>query len=110
MASLHDLVRTRDVAAVEAAIASGADPNTFDACGFSPLVWAVSNRDVDMVRALLAAGADPNACPEVPSDAHVGGGTRGPACGRRAADWGWRGREYQDSRRGNSPDGPRQGW
>ena len=69
MASLHDLVRTRDVAAVEAAIASGADPNTFDACGFSPLVWAVSNRDVDMVRALLAAGADPNACPEVPSDA-----------------------------------------
>jgi ankyrin repeat protein len=41
-------------------LAEGADPNSGNRRGETPLHWAAINSDVKLVAALLAAGADPN--------------------------------------------------
>jgi ankyrin repeat protein len=57
--SLFDAVAAGDLARVEALLASGADPNPFDAEGRTPLILAAGNGHEDLVRTLLAGGADP---------------------------------------------------
>jgi len=44
-------------------IHSGADPNEFDDCRMTPLLWAIMRGDIDAVGLLLENGADPNVRP-----------------------------------------------
>ena len=56
---LHTAAQQRDVAAVRALLAGGADPNAREAGdNTTPLHWAASAQCIDGVRALLDAGAD----------------------------------------------------
>jgi hypothetical protein len=55
----RSLMAAGDAAAVEIALADGADANALDERGMSPLHHAVAHRRPDAVAALLAAGADP---------------------------------------------------
>ncbi|MEY7972206.1 ankyrin repeat domain-containing protein [Saccharomonospora xinjiangensis] len=57
--ALSDACRRGDVAAIEAALAGGADVNALDERGMTALHVAVAYRHVDAVSALLTAGADP---------------------------------------------------
>jgi hypothetical protein len=55
-------VRAGDLAALEAQLAAGGDPDTpYDGNGWTPLLHAVHRGEVEVARALLAAGADPDA-------------------------------------------------
>lgn len=64
---LHDAVRRRDPARLEALLAAGHDPNALDEAGQPPLRHVLTGgigfvlepETVAMIRALLAAGADP---------------------------------------------------
>lgn len=51
---------TGQVAAIEALVTAGADPNATDKSGVAPLHRAVRTRCAAAVRALLELGADPN--------------------------------------------------
>jgi ankyrin repeat protein len=55
--SLPELIRSGDLAAVEAALESGADVNSFER-GFSALSAAASINAVELVRKLIALGAN----------------------------------------------------
>ncbi|MGZ3460340.1 MAG: ankyrin repeat domain-containing protein [Archangium sp.] len=57
--SLFDAVAAGDRARVEALLASGADPNPFDAEGRTPLMLAAEKGLEALVQCLLAGGADP---------------------------------------------------
>jgi ankyrin repeat protein len=59
--SLFEAIKSGDLAAVEAALAAGADPTSPDAEGRLALVEAIRVGHDAIVRALLGAGADPNA-------------------------------------------------
>lgn len=58
---LTDAARTRDTAEVKRLLAEGANPNSKDKNGRTPLMEAASGGYTDTVRALLHAGADVNA-------------------------------------------------
>lgn len=47
----------KDPGMVSLLVAAGANPNTLDGLGLSPLYYATANDDVDTMRALLNAGA-----------------------------------------------------
>lgn len=53
-------VKAGDVAQVRALIAEGADPNTAEPDGTTPLHWAAHRQDVEATRLLLGAGAVAN--------------------------------------------------
>ncbi|MHB8995877.1 MAG: ankyrin repeat domain-containing protein [Armatimonadota bacterium] len=58
-----------DIAAVTEALRMGADANTTDSQGISPLYWAVRRRDIAMAQLLLKSGARPsprNIPPRIP--------------------------------------------
>ncbi len=50
----------RDLAALDRALAEGADPNAMDADGYTPLIFAVCNNNTDCVAKLIEAGAHPD--------------------------------------------------
>ena len=58
---LIDAVNRGDAAAVEAALAAGADPNAIGANGFTALCMAAHDGDLDVARLLLDGGANVNA-------------------------------------------------
>lgn len=58
MSNLHELVIHRDVVALQAAFAAGADPNQPGRYGETPLMIAISLRDAEIFGLLLAHGAD----------------------------------------------------
>lgn len=72
---LADAAHRGDVAAIRSLIAAGADPNSYDATGNTPLHWAARGGHplgphrcsgegatrVEVVNALIELGADPNA-------------------------------------------------
>src|SRR4051812_25890181 len=60
-ATLLEAVQSGDAAQVRAALAQGADVNTRDVDGATPLIYAAHSANFEVVRALLAAHADPNA-------------------------------------------------
>jgi ankyrin repeat protein len=60
-ATLLETVQSGDLAAVRAALASGADASGRDVDGATPLLYAAHIGSVEMSRALINAGADPNA-------------------------------------------------
>ena len=69
---LHALAAQPDSAALEAALASGADPEQRSDGGETPLMAAVRAQRTDAVKALLAAGADPdNTSPLGESSVHL---------------------------------------
>ena len=49
-----------DYQTLQSAIAKGADVNTYDRIGLTPLLVAIYRGDIKAVELLLAAGADPN--------------------------------------------------
>lgn len=53
-------IQTHDAARVNALLKRGANPNSKDEAGLSPLVVAVRNNDLPVAKALLAAKANPN--------------------------------------------------
>jgi ankyrin repeat protein len=57
--SLFDAVVAGDLTRVEALLASGADPNPFDAEGRTPLMLAAERGEEEVAQVLLAGGADP---------------------------------------------------
>lgn len=57
---LHEAVQFQDQAAVTAALTGGADPNSVNRIGLTPLMRAIQMRQVEFVQQLLDAGADPN--------------------------------------------------
>jgi ankyrin repeat protein len=59
-AHLIRAVRSDDLAAVEECITSGADVNTCDEEGLTPLIWSASGAYRAIVARLLSAGADVN--------------------------------------------------
>lgn len=74
---IHDAVRQGDVAAIEAAIASGADLEAEDEAMLTPLVIAALEGREDVVALLIAGGADPagrdgNGLTALHAGAHVG--------------------------------------
>jgi uncharacterized protein len=50
---LTNAVIDRDAALVERLLATGANPNSVDHAGWSPLHFAAQDNDADMVRALI---------------------------------------------------------
>ena len=50
----------RYLAALDRALAEGADPNAMDADGYTPLIFAVCNNNTDCVAKLIEAGAHPD--------------------------------------------------
>jgi uncharacterized protein len=58
---LHEAVRAGDVGQVIQLIAGGAEANSHDSYGATPLMNAAHLGDIEMVKALIAAGADVNA-------------------------------------------------
>jgi ankyrin repeat protein len=56
---LHSAVAARDLDAATALLEAGADPNTAQEGGFTPLLAAAHNDDVGIVELLLRHGADP---------------------------------------------------
>jgi ankyrin repeat protein len=58
--ALHNAVKQEDLALVERLIASGADPNSLDQDGFTPLQNAIWQGCLPLVNLLLAKGAKPN--------------------------------------------------
>lgn len=59
--SLHDAAQLGDRDLLQELLKHGADPNTFDEIGKTPLHYAAEREDIDMMRMLLAGGADVNA-------------------------------------------------
>ena len=59
--SLHDAALTGDRELLADLLNRGADPNTFDDIGKTPLHYAAEREDAEMIRMLIAAGADVNA-------------------------------------------------
>jgi ankyrin repeat protein len=57
---LIDAAKSGDVAATRDAIRGGANPNSVDASGWAPLMWAAQEGHTEVVDQLLTAGADPN--------------------------------------------------
>jgi hypothetical protein len=60
---IHDAVRSEDMRALEAALASGLDVNRADYHERTPLNLAIATNSVEIVERLLQAGADPNLVP-----------------------------------------------
>lgn len=58
---LENAIEERDVGRVDRVLAEGADLNTRDDGGWTPLHKAVAAGDIAIVQRLLAAGADPSA-------------------------------------------------
>ncbi len=58
MASLMKLVLANDLAAMQAALAQGADPNQRGSDGRTPLIHAAIDNQLEVVRLLLDSGAD----------------------------------------------------
>ena len=58
--SLNTAIRDGDLKQVKALLAQGANINTQDANGTTPLMYAVVNAEADCVKLLLDKGADPN--------------------------------------------------
>ena len=58
-------VLSSDIERLRASIAGGADPNSLDALGATPLYYAITRGDAETVDALLDAGANI----ELPTDA-----------------------------------------
>jgi ankyrin repeat protein len=59
-AALQEAVKTEELALVESLLASGADPNSLDQDGFTPLENAILQDSLALVNLLLANGAEPN--------------------------------------------------
>ena len=59
---LIDASKRGDLSEVKKLLANGADANTRDTKGHTPLQCAVSSGNVEVAQALLVAGADVNAC------------------------------------------------
>src|ERR1035438_4323431 len=59
-ADLHQAVRSGDIAATQAILATGFNPNTRDNLGATALHDAVWSGRIELVRMLLDHGADPN--------------------------------------------------
>jgi hypothetical protein len=51
--------RTNDLDGVSRLLGSGADANTSDGFGCTPLMWAAAHQNGAMIQLLLEAGADP---------------------------------------------------
>ena len=62
--SLHEAIERRDMRAIDAFIAGGADPNGADKTGARPLYLAMKSGSPEMVQKLIAAGADVKASDE----------------------------------------------
>ena len=60
-AKLLEVSKTRDTAQVQKLLGEGADPNTKDKNGWTPLIWAASFGRTDSVHVLLEKSADVNA-------------------------------------------------
>lgn len=60
---IHDAIRSEDMRALEAALASGLDVNRADYRDRTPLSLAIATDSVEIVERLLQAGADPNLVP-----------------------------------------------
>lgn len=60
LATLHAAVRAQDLSATERLVASGADVNSFDEAGSTPLMTAVLAGSPVLVAFLLAHGAQPD--------------------------------------------------
>ncbi len=58
---LTKAIERRDLLSVRLLLSSGAQPNTVDSRGFTPLMYAAMGNSPEMVRELLAHGADVNA-------------------------------------------------
>lgn len=58
---LQDAVRSNDLVSVQKLLRSGANPNTANRYGVTPLSLAADNANPEMIAALLKAGADPSA-------------------------------------------------
>jgi ankyrin repeat protein len=58
--TFHEAVKIEDLALVESLLARGADPNSLDQDGFSPLEHATWKGCLPLVNLLLENGADPN--------------------------------------------------
>ena len=58
--ALHEAVNFHDLAAISASLEKGADPNSVNRLGYTPLMRAAELRQPDIVRLLLNGGADPN--------------------------------------------------
>jgi cytochrome c len=59
-AAIHDAAMKGDVAAITAALDSGADVNAFDMMGASPLYWAARMGHLTAAKLLIERGADVN--------------------------------------------------
>lgn len=59
--TLHDAVKRNDPAAVQALIITGADVDSRDENGLTPLMLACMNLQEQNIRLLIRAGADPQA-------------------------------------------------
>lgn len=59
--SLHAIVTRGNIAAVQAALAAGADPNQRNAAQETPLLVAVQQDQTEIAKVLIAAGANINA-------------------------------------------------
>jgi hypothetical protein len=60
-ASAAQTIRNREPALVEVLLDAGADPNSRDRDGLTPLMWAAAQGRLELVQLLLSRGADPNA-------------------------------------------------
>jgi ankyrin repeat protein len=58
--ALHEAVKQRDLVLVQMLLASGADPNSLDKDGFSPLEYATWQGYLPSITLLLEKGADPS--------------------------------------------------
>jgi ankyrin repeat protein len=58
---LLEAAENGDLIKLQTALEKGANPNTKDDDGWTPLHWAAYRGHVDVVRVLLERGADPNA-------------------------------------------------
>lgn len=58
--ALRDAIRTRNLPQLRAALDAGADPNTPDVCGLTPLHHAVLHLSPVAMLELRRAGANPN--------------------------------------------------
>lgn len=76
-ARLWQSLRSGDADAARTAIADGADVESRDAEGATPLVVATKRNDLELARVLLDAGADPNAKDAIQDSAYLYAGAEG---------------------------------